>query len=165
MQAAPRTSYIAGVVGQALGTYLGSSGTRVQCLCEGRIEPALLDLVRAQLDRCGPKHMHGAPRAECAVPSCTGLVVLDGALWALLLVAVLLQSLAAAEWLRKAFSRGTEAVAEDPHLLRRDGGPQARTPPHGTGRLIMLGRDNAYAWHVPRRARGDPISRWPLADP
>lgn len=59
------------VCGQADSTYLGSSGTRVQCLCEIYIEPALLDLVRAQLDRWGPEHLRGASRAEFAVPSCT----------------------------------------------------------------------------------------------
>lgn len=62
MQAAPWSPFLAGVISQAVGAYLGSSDTRVQCLCGSRIELALLDLVRAQLDRWS-EHLHGAPRA------------------------------------------------------------------------------------------------------
>ena len=64
------------------GSFLANLLTRSRSSCECRCvfeaagEPGVLDLLRRQLDRCGPEHLAGAPAALCSGVSWTTLGVL-----------------------------------------------------------------------------------------
>jgi len=51
---------LAHFAGQATGSWL-EFGQRCHCTCSHEVEQGLLNLVKSQLDRCGPEHLHGPP--------------------------------------------------------------------------------------------------------
>ncbi|CAK0793192.1 unnamed protein product, partial [Prorocentrum cordatum] len=62
--------WIAAIGGRALGTWLGSSSSGCDCSCRFDASPdeALIGLLKGQLDRCGPEHLHGQPTFTPACP-------------------------------------------------------------------------------------------------
>ncbi|CAK0872167.1 unnamed protein product [Prorocentrum cordatum] len=62
--------WVAAIGGQALGTWLGSSSNGCDCSCHFDASPdeALIGLLKGQLDRCGPEHLHGQPTFTPACP-------------------------------------------------------------------------------------------------
>ncbi|CAK0810326.1 unnamed protein product, partial [Prorocentrum cordatum] len=92
--------WAAAISGQALGTWLGgtSQGHGCECSCHFEASPdeALIGLLKGQLDRCGPEHLHGQPAFAPDCPACapcppghTGLEVVLALLLGLVLGAVL----------------------------------------------------------------------------
>ncbi|CAK0901538.1 unnamed protein product [Prorocentrum cordatum] len=55
---------------EAIGTWLGSSSSGCDCSCHFDASPdeALIGLLKGQLDRCGPEHLHGQPTFTPACP-------------------------------------------------------------------------------------------------
>ncbi|CAK0796418.1 unnamed protein product, partial [Prorocentrum cordatum] len=96
--------WAAAISGQALGTWLGgtSQGHGCECSCHFEASPdeALIGLLKGQLDRCGPEHLHGQPAFAPDCPACapcppghTGLEVVLALLLGLVLGAVLREAL------------------------------------------------------------------------
>ena len=56
--------------GQAIGTWLGGGTRSCECSCRFEASPdeALVGLLKGQLDRCGPEHLHGQPAVAPACP-------------------------------------------------------------------------------------------------
>ena len=92
--------WAAALGGQAFGTWLGSSRNSHECDCtchfDASPDEALIGLLKGQLDRCGPEHLHGQPQFTPECPACapcppgrTGLEVFLALLLGLVLGAVL----------------------------------------------------------------------------
>ena len=137
------------IAAQALGTWLGSSASKCHCTCAGAVDSALLNLIKGQLDRCGPEHLHGAPTpAPSGLPwavfsVCVGLALCLGFALGVLTEHWRGNALAARRRVPAAPARGESAEGgAGLHPLRAGGGALARAGARSAGRYEVGGGDS-----------------------
>ena len=54
--------WVQAIVGHAVGTWLGSGTSQWHCTCAGNTDLALIEVLKLQLDRCGPEHLIREPQ-------------------------------------------------------------------------------------------------------
>ena len=113
--------------GAALGGWLSPAG---RCVCEVRgLDPSegVLDLLRWQLDRCGPERLHGPPAEPAAGAGSGGFASHSAAFAAGLLVGAVLGA-AALWWVLRRVSEPAAAPAALPAAPAPVASPAVATP-------------------------------------
>ena len=135
------------VSSQASATWLGSSPGRVLCQCDSGADPALIDLVRSQLDRGGPEQLQRPP---CPSPetNVVGICFFGAVLFGLgALAGLFVRPLwDYASRTVAAFFRGVvpiEGRLEGVPAISRPS-PLTRTTPRGVGLLSNVGGDHPH---------------------
>ena len=105
--------------------WAGSSNRSCHCVCKSD-DPELVELVGAQLDRCGPENLAGVTK-EC--PSCWSFPVVC------LLILVLLGTLGCGFLLGRG-SVGTQGVTSSPLLPLADEPPRWRPSGGSSARIV-----------------------------